>query len=100
MKTKKEIKTLAEFKDEQYGKTGTPKRDALEKGFESFKMGTLIHEARTGQGIAQSELASRCGTNKACISRVENNLKDVRVSTLPKMVALGFGGQLVLSIKY
>ena len=33
------------------------------------------------------------------LSRVENNIKDVRISTLQKIVELGFGGQLQLSIK-
>ncbi|MEP6556631.1 MAG: helix-turn-helix transcriptional regulator, partial [Ferruginibacter sp.] len=45
------------------------------------------------------QLADKCGTNKAYISRVENNIKDVRISTLQKIVELGFGGQLQLSIK-
>ena len=53
MKTNKNIKTLAEFKDEHYGKIGTPKRDKLEKGFESFKLGALIYEAKLQQGSTQ-----------------------------------------------
>jgi hypothetical protein len=45
MKTKtNNLKTLDEFKDEFYGKTGTEKRDKLEKGYEQFKLGALIHE--------------------------------------------------------
>ena len=99
MKENKDIKTLAEFKDENYGKIGTPKRDKLEKGFESFKLGALIHQARIEQGLTQEQLADKCGTNKAYISRVENNIKDVRISTLQKIVELGFGGQLEVSIK-
>ena len=88
-----------EFKDEHYGKLGSAKRDKLEKGFEAFKLGALIHEARLEQGLTQEQLADKCGTNKAYISRVENNIKDVRISTLQKIVELGFGGQLQLSIK-
>lgn len=38
MKTNKAIKTLAEFKDEHFGKPGTSKRDKLDKGFEAFKL--------------------------------------------------------------
>ena len=99
MKANKDTKTLAEFKDEHYGKIGTTKRDKLEQGFEAFKLGVLIHDARIEQGLTQEELADRCGTNKAYISRVENNIKDVRISTLQKIVELGFGGQLQVSIK-
>lgn len=96
---KSSTKTLAQFKDEQYGKRGTSKREKLEKGYEQFKLGELIHEARVEQGMTQEELAERCGTNKAYISRVENNIKDVRISTLQRIIELGFGGHLQLSIK-
>ena len=99
MKANKNIKTLAEFKEQHYGKIGTAKRDKLEKGFEAFKLGALIQEARLEQGLIQEQLANKCGTNKAYISRVENNIKDVRISTLQKIVERGFGGQLQVSIK-
>ena len=99
MKANKNIKILAEFKNEHYGKVGTNKRDKLDKGFEAFKLGALIQEARLEQGLTQEQLANKCGTNKTYISRVENNIKDVRISTLQKIIELGFGGQLQLSIK-
>ena len=91
-------KALSQFIDEQYGKKGAPKRDKLDNGYESFKLGAMIHEARIGKGMTQEELAIKCGTNKAYISKVENNIKDVRISTLQKIVEIGFGGQLQLSI--
>ena len=50
MKTNKNIKTLAEFKEENYGKIGTPKRDKLDRGFEAFKLGALICKARIEKG--------------------------------------------------
>ena len=100
MKANKNIKTLSEFKDEHYGKIGTTKRDKLEKGFEAFKLGALIQGARIEQGLTQEQLATKCGTNKAYISRVENNIKDVRISTLQKIVELGFGAQLQVAIKF
>ena len=91
--------TLAAFKDEQYGKIGTTKRDELEAGYEQFKLGAMIHEARLEKGLTQEQLAEKCGTTKSYISRIENNIKEVRISTLQKIVELGFGGQLQLSIK-
>ena len=99
MKANKNIKTLAEFKEQHYGKIGTAKRDKLEKDFEAFKLGALIQEARLEQGLTQEQFADKCGTNKTYISRVENNIKDVRISTLQKIVERGFGGQLQVSIK-
>ncbi len=99
MKTKSNLKSLDQFVDEQYGKKGTPKRDNFEKGYESFKMGVLIQQERLERGLTQAELAEKCGTNKGYISKIENNIKEVRISTLQKIVEFGLGGQLELSIK-
>jgi ribosome-binding protein aMBF1 (putative translation factor) len=96
---KSKIKTLEQFKDEHYGKRGTSKRDKLEKGYENFKIGALIHDARLEKGLTQEELAELCGTTKSYISKIENDIKEVRISTLQKIVELGFGGRLQLSIR-
>jgi len=100
MKTaKSNIMTLEQFKDRHYGKRGTAKRDELEAGYDSFKIGVLIHEARLEKGLTQQELAEKVSTTKSYISKLENNVKEVRLSTLQKIVELGLGGQLELSIK-
>jgi ribosome-binding protein aMBF1 (putative translation factor) len=100
MKTEKDnILTLEQFKDKHYGKPGTVKRDQLDAGFENFKIGAMIHEARLEKGLTQEELADKVGTTKSYISKIENNIKEVRFSTLKKIVELGLGGQLQLSIK-
>jgi ribosome-binding protein aMBF1 (putative translation factor) len=96
---KNNVKTLSEFKDEFYGKKGTLKRDKLDEGFEQFKLGIMIHEARIKKGLTQEELAVKSGTTKSYISRIENNVKEVRFSTLKKIVELGLGGTLELEIK-
>jgi len=49
--------------------------------------------------LTQEQLAEKCGTNKAYISKIENNIKDVRLSTLQKIIEVGLGGQFELSIK-
>ena len=49
--------------------------------------------------MAQKELADRVGTTKSYISKIENNVKEARISTLQKIVELGFGGHLDLSIR-
>jgi ribosome-binding protein aMBF1 (putative translation factor) len=68
-------------------------------GQEEFTIGTLIREARQEKGITQEELAQRVGTTKSYISKIENNIKEVRLSTLQRIVETGLGGQLKLSIK-
>ena len=98
MKTKNNIKSLDQLIEEQYGKKGTRKRDKFDKGYESFKLGAIIHEARLEKGLTQEQLAVKCGTNKAYISKVENDIKDVRISTLQKIIEIGLGGRLNLSV--
>lgn len=99
-KTKsKNLTTLEEFKEKNYGKRGTKKRDDLEAGFESFRIGALIHDTRLELGMTQEELADKVGTTKSYISKIENNIKEARISTLEKIIELGFGGRLELSIK-
>jgi ribosome-binding protein aMBF1 (putative translation factor) len=93
------LTTLAQFKDKHYGLPGTEKRDALDAGYDNFKIGAMIHEARIDKGLTQQELADRVGTTKSYISKIENNVKEVRFSTLQKIVEIGLGGHLELSIK-
>ena len=100
MKVKnKNITTLEEFKDKNYGKLGTKERDELEAGYEAFKIGALIHDTRIKMGMTQEQLAEKVGTTKSYISKIENNVKEARISTLQKIVELGFGGRLELNVK-
>ncbi len=96
----KEIMTLEDFKDKHYGKRGTANRDELEAGYESFRIGAMIQEARIQKGLTQAQLAEKVGTTKSYISKVENNLKEVRLSTLRKIVELGLGGKLDVMMRF
>ena len=99
MEQNSNLKTLDQFVDEQYGIKGTTKRDKFEKGYDAFKLGFLIQQARVEKGLTQEQLAEKCGTNKGYISKIENNLKEIRISTLQKIVELGLEGHLEVSIK-
>ena len=100
MKTKKSnVVTLDQFKDKHYGKRGTSRREKLEAGYDNFKIGAMIQEARLEKGLTQDELAKKVGTTKSYISKIENNIKEARISTLQKIIELGLGGHLELSIK-
>ena len=57
-----------------------------------------MQEARLKKGLTQQELADKVGTSKSYISKIENNVKEARLSTLKKIVELGFGGNVELSI--
>lgn len=45
--------TLEEFKEKNYGKRGTKKRDLLEAGCENFKTGALLQKPRLEKGLTQ-----------------------------------------------
>ena len=96
---KNNLMSLEQFKDKHYGKPGTKKREELEEGYEEFKLGAMLLEARIEKGLTQEELAIKVGTTKSYISKIENNIKEVRFSTLKKIIEIGLDGQLELSIK-
>jgi DNA-binding XRE family transcriptional regulator len=95
----KNLVTLEEFKEKNYGKRGTKERDELEAGFDAFKIGALIHDTRIEMGMTQEQLAEKVGTTKSYISKIENNIKEARISTLQKIIELGFGGRLELHVR-
>lgn len=71
----------------------------MDAGFDNFRIGAMIQEARIQKGLTQGELAEKVGTTKSYISKIENNVKEARFSTLQKIVELGLGEHLQLSIK-
>ena len=72
---------------------------ALLAAFLAGMLGALIYAARKEKGLTQEELAEKIGSTKSYISKIENDIKEIRLSTLKKIIELGLGGQLQLSIK-
>ncbi len=59
-------------------------------GFEAFKLGVMLKQARKEAGLTQEELAIKIHTKKSAISRIENHSGDIKFSTLEKIAsALG-----------
>lgn len=59
-------------------------------GYEEFKLGVMLRQAREGAGLTQAQLARKMATKKSAISRIENHAEDIRLSTLGKFAqALG-----------
>ena len=101
MKAKnKNLKSLEDLITEEYGAVGTSLREEYDTGFEEFKIGALIQQARKERGMTQEQLAEKVGTSKGNISKIENSAKDVRFSTIKKIIEIGLGGHLDLSIKF
>lgn len=96
----KNLMSLDQFKEKNYGKRGSKKREELEAGYDSFKIGALIQGTRLEMGMTQEQLAEKAGTTKSYISKIENNIKEARISTLQRIIELGFGGKLELNVKF
>jgi DNA-binding XRE family transcriptional regulator len=97
--TNNNLTSFADHLDNQYGKRGTTEREEFEEGFESFKIGVMLQELRKEQGMTQEQLATKCGTTKTYISRIENDASDIRLTTLMRIVRQGFGKHLKMSVE-
>jgi DNA-binding XRE family transcriptional regulator len=80
----RKIKTIAftQFEDKNFGKKGTSKRELYETKLNEEIIGGLIRQARQKQNLTQDELAKKLGINKSNISKMENNIKSMRIDTL------------------
>ncbi len=64
--------------------------EGFDKGYEQFKIGAILKQAREEAGLTQEELAAKLKTKKSAISRIENHAEDIKLSTLEKFAnALG-----------
>lgn len=68
-----------------------------EEGYEQFKVGAMLRQARKAAGLTQEELARRLKTKKTAISRIENHAEDIKLSTLER-VASALGRRLEVKI--
>ncbi len=71
---------------------------ADEQRNQRYKVGGLIKNARKEKGLTQEELAFKSGTTKNYISRIENDKSDIELRTLRKIIEIGLGKKLDISI--
>jgi ribosome-binding protein aMBF1 (putative translation factor) len=71
--------------------------EGFDEGYEQFKVGVMLRQARKAAGLTQEELARRLKTKKTAISRIENHAEDIKLSTLER-VAAALGKRLQVSI--
>jgi len=64
--------------------------EGFDSGYEQFKIGVMLKQAREEAGLTQEELAARLHTKKSAVSRIENHAEDIKLSTLERFAqALG-----------
>ena len=50
----------------------------FDSGYQEFKIGEILKQARIDAGLTQEELAIMLKTKKSAISRIENHAKDIK----------------------
>lgn len=96
------MKNTTNFEDllmKKYGERGTSERNQYETDSLAFRLGVMLKEARKEAHITQKELADKIGTKKSYISRIERGKSDIQLSTYHKLIEIGLGRTLQISIE-
>jgi ribosome-binding protein aMBF1 (putative translation factor) len=97
-KQKKDITTIDEHFTKEYGKKGSNKRIEFEIKAKAFLIGEVIKEERRSAKLTQEQLAQRIGSKKSFISRIENGKTDIQLSTLYRLLEIGLGKKVEVSV--
>jgi len=71
--------------------------EGYEEGYQAFKIGALLRQAREASGLTQEQIAEKLNTKKSAISRIENHAEDIKLSTLEKFASV-LGQKIEVSI--
>ena len=77
--------SLEELTDKYIGKQGTKEREQFDFELKLDILGEMIKKARKEQHLTQEQLGELIGVQKAQISKIETNAKDVRFSTIMRV---------------
>ena len=99
MKKSKDLMSFEDLLIREYGKKGTAKRDQFDAESLAFRIGVMLKEARMDAKMTQEELADKTGTKKSYISRIERGKSDIQMTTYYKLIEIGLGKRLQISIR-
>ena len=97
-KNSKNIRTFEEHLTNQYGSRGSKKRTEFEIKAKAFLIGEIIKEERKNAQMTQEQLADKIGAKKSFISRIENGKTDIQLSTLYRLLEIGLGKKVEVSV--
>lgn len=89
--------TFDELLDIEYGKLGKQERDQFDSEAEAFCLTECLREERRLAGLTQEQLASKIGTKKSYIYKIENGHADIQLSTLFRIFH-GLGKRVSLTV--
>jgi HTH-type transcriptional regulator / antitoxin HipB len=95
----KNITSFEDHLNKEYGKRGTLKRTEYQINATAFLIGEVIKEERRLAGMTQEQLADKIGAKKSFISRIENGQSDIQLSTLYRLLEIGLGKTVELTVR-
>ncbi len=95
------MNNLTSFEDHlkrNRGDKGTDSRLKYDADSLAFRLGIMLKEARKDANMTQEQLAEKTGTKKSYISRIETGKSDIQLYTFYKLIEIGLGKSLNISI--
>ena len=95
------MNNLTSFEDhltKHRGAKGTVSRVKFDADSLAFRLGVMLQVARKEAKMTQEQLAEKTGTKKSYISRIETGKSDIQLSTFYKLIEIGLGKSLKISI--
>jgi len=90
---KMKLYSFEELLDEDYGKVGTPERDAFEQSVDdavqAYRVGEAIKKAREAQQLTQAQLGEKMGVQRSQVCRLESGKSITLASMMRAFRALG-----------
>ncbi len=87
------LHSFDDYKDELFGKVGTPERDEMEaklkEEVDAYFVGEAIRKARLAQHLTQEQLGEKIGVQRAQISKLEKGESITLASMRRVFKALG-----------
>jgi len=70
----------------------------FDEGYQIFKLGTVLRQAREASGFTQEDIAQKLKTQKAMICRIEEHAEEMTLSTLEKFATV-IGRKIEFSLR-
>ncbi|MDM8563656.1 helix-turn-helix transcriptional regulator, partial [Candidatus Marithioploca araucensis] len=72
--------------------------EGFDEGYQLFKLGAILRQARESYGFTQEYLAQKLKTKKSAISMIEEHAEEVTLSALEKFAAV-LGKKIEFSLR-
>ena len=84
--------------DAKYGDIGSKERNKFEEESQRFFISEMLKDARKEAKLTQTELATKIGTKKSYISKIENGKGNITLETLIKIFETGLNRKVGITI--